>query len=159
MAPPLTLIVTTSPCRGGSDVHRALLRTLFASFGLLPELTGARVIVVCDGYKLAKPGGKLKLKGGIVSPSIAEGYAATLSWLRAELQRGAAWLSAQRVELLELPEWRGWSSAVEHALRLVETPHVMVIQDDRCFTKRFRQLRSKQRDLPGAGLAAAGARL
>ena len=32
LPPPLTVIVTTSPCRGGAAVHQALLLELFASF-------------------------------------------------------------------------------------------------------------------------------
>ena len=60
---PLTVIVTTSPCRGGAAVHCALLRALFASFSHLPGLNETRILLVCDGYKLAKTGGKVRLKG------------------------------------------------------------------------------------------------
>ena len=60
---PLTVIVTTSPCRGGAAVHCALLRALFTSFEKLPGLNTSRILLVCDGYKLVKPGGKARPKG------------------------------------------------------------------------------------------------
>ena len=60
---PLTVIVTTSPCRGGAAVHCALLCALFASFRHVDGLQDARVLLVCDGYKLAKPGAKIRMKG------------------------------------------------------------------------------------------------
>ena len=60
---PLTVIVTTSPCRGGAAVHCALLRAFFTSFEKLPGLNTSRILLVCDGYKLVKPGGKARPKG------------------------------------------------------------------------------------------------
>ena len=60
---PLTVIVTTSPCRGGATVHCALLRALFASFKHLSGVASTRILLVCDGYKLVKTGGKIRLKG------------------------------------------------------------------------------------------------
>jgi hypothetical protein len=146
----LTLIVTTSPCKSGDAVHRRLFRALFASFGQVDGLEGCRIIVVCDGYKLINsesgtPMGRVKVKNGSISTDMAHGYADFLSWLDAETTEGSSagssnWLSPYRVELLRLPEWRGWSSGVEHALRLVCTPFVMVIQDDRIFVPRYREL-------------------
>lgn len=39
-------------------------------------------------------------------------------------------------------EWRGWSSGLEHALRLrVESAFVLVVQDDRLFVARWDELR------------------
>ena len=147
----LTVIITTSPCKGGDAIHRALFRALFASFGQVDGLEGCRIIVVCDSYKQVKsdagrPMGKVKVKNGSVTSVMAAGYADFLSWLDAEAADagGAAghahWLSRYRVELLRLTEWRGWSSAVEHALQIVRTPFVMVIQDDRVFVPRYREL-------------------
>lgn len=147
----LTLIITTSPCKGGSAVHCALFHTLFASFRQIDGLEGCRVIVVCDGYKLVKsessgrPKSKVKVKNGSISPEMASGYADFLSWLETEISESKStesvnWLSPYKVEVLRLLEWRGWSSAVEHALQLVHTPFVMVIQDDRVFVPRYREL-------------------
>lgn len=154
---PLTVIVTTSPCRGGAAVHCALLLALFKSFHHLPGLTSFRIILVCDGYKLTKPGGKIRLKGGVVSPAVADGYRHVIDWLRKQLTtdtsgplngkrngciRERATLLEQfpHIELMELPEWRGWSSAVEHAMQKVSTPLVMVVQDDRPFTRKLEGL-------------------
>eukprot|EP01051_Picozoa_sp_SAG22_P017125 SAG22_NODE_2567_length_2433_cov_5.410883_2_plen_190_part_00 len=64
-APLLTVVVTTSPCRGGPLVHRALFRRLARSLQLVLSAAVAdrvRVIVVCDGYRLVKDGQKERLK-------------------------------------------------------------------------------------------------
>lgn len=104
------------------------------------------MILVCDGFKLTKPGKKPRMKGGLVSQQIADGYTEVIAWLRQQTDpssQSARTDSSRllemvpRLELLEMAEWRGWSSAVEHALRLVDTPHVMVVQDDRRFTRRM----------------------
>jgi hypothetical protein len=96
----LTLIITTSPCRGGVGIHRALFRALFASFRQVNGLDGCRVIVVCDGYKLTKD--KVKVKNGSISPEMASGYVDFLNWLDTELANSriagrSNWLSPYRM--------------------------------------------------------------
>jgi hypothetical protein len=141
VADSLTLIITTSPCRGGCAVHQQLFLALFQSFGQVAGLRGCRVIVVCDGFKLVKAeGSKVKLKNGIVTAGIADGYGSFMCWLSDQINISAGWLAAYAVEMLALPEWRCWSSAVEHALRQVATDFVMVVQDDRVFVPRWNEL-------------------
>eukprot|EP01050_Picozoa_sp_SAG11_P037650 SAG11_NODE_14956_length_593_cov_1.518219_1_plen_184_part_01 len=122
-------------------VHQALFKRLIRSFRLVsPALDGGHLIVVCDGFRLAKAGQRQRLKAGLVSAEVAAGYADFLSWLECEVASGAAWLVPHRVELLRLESWRGWTLALQAGLAQVQTRAVMVVQDDRCFLRRFDRL-------------------
>lgn len=66
------------------------------------------MILICDGFKLTKLGKKPRMKGGLVSQQIADGYAEVLTWLRQQTKRPGSLLAmVPRLELLEMKDWRG----------------------------------------------------
>ena len=146
----LTVVVVTSPNHSNPDT--TVLRHVLASFSVVPQLLACRVIIACDGFSPAatQSSGPLKQRKrpvGAVERAVHrrgeldEHHAAKYRQYRARVRRavderrGVPWDG--EVELVMCDRWVGFAGAVELALEKVQTPYVMVVQNDRCFGEGF----------------------
>ena len=106
-----------------SNPSTELLDRVIASFRLVPGLENAALIVVCDGYTVAK---RCNCKAGRISLEAAERYEAFVEAL-----------GQREVVLMRLEERQGFGWAVKSALEAVQTPFVLVVQHDQEFINSF----------------------
>ena len=128
----ITVVVTTSPMR--CDPELEMLETVFASLRLV-GLHACRKLLVCDNKEeeeeepVTQAGeDAITLKRSSLPKPFMARYRERMRNLRK-----APW--AQDVEVVELTSWHGFALATRHALDLVSTPLVIVIQHDLAFLR------------------------
>lgn len=126
----ITVVFTTSPMR--SDPELDVLERAFASLSLA-GLEQCPKILMCDHFTATNdpPGTKkVNLKAGCLPREYVERYHARLAQFKK-----AEWSNC--VQVVELPKWHGFALATQQALKLVQTPLVMIIQHDLAFLRKI----------------------
>ena len=130
LASSVTVVVTTSPMRGDPELE--MLEIVFASLRLA-GLHACRKLLICDNKNEDAEGAAdetITLKRATLPKPFMLRYRERM----ARLKR-AEW--AADVEVVELPNWHGFALGTRHALSLVTTPLVVVIQHDLAFLRRI----------------------
>jgi hypothetical protein len=141
LADNLTVIVCTSFT--AACPATLLIEATLQSFGFVPGLERCRVVIVCDGYQIARNGGRRVKAGRLEEADVApyKGYVAALRARAAAAAAGASGVppALRRATVLELEGHHGFGWAVKAALEsgLVTTRQVLVVQHDRSFMRPF----------------------
>jgi len=126
----ITVILVTSPIR--SNPSTQMLQEVLSGLCLVPALSLAPWILVCDGFTVATGSQQPKHKGGIIAEEHIQRYLQFIAQAHETLSS-----FSDNFQVLQLPERMGFGFAVKHALQFALTPFVLVVQHDQQIVREF----------------------